>query len=70
MHPTETASSAAPISGPRTVADDRRRRERLRDLCDEVLASFRIASDRDPISAQDRAAALRILPGLTSLGRA
>jgi hypothetical protein len=31
-------------------------------LCDEVLASFRLASDRDPISEQDRQAALELLP--------
>jgi hypothetical protein len=29
-----------------------------------VLASFRLASDRDPISAQDRAAAMMLLPRL------
>jgi hypothetical protein len=41
----------------------------LRDLCDEVLASFRIASGRDPISEQDRHAALQILPRLAPLDR-
>jgi hypothetical protein len=49
-------------SGPRRVASDRRRRTHLRDLCDEVLASFRLASDRDPISEQDRQAAMELLP--------
>jgi hypothetical protein len=34
---------------------DRRRRVRLRDLCDEVLASFRMASQPDQFSEQDRA---------------
>jgi hypothetical protein len=42
----------------RSVTSDRRERTRVRDLCDEVLASFRVAADRDPISEQDRAAAL------------
>jgi hypothetical protein len=69
MHSTEKPPADDTITGPRTVADDRRRRGRLRDLCDEVIASFRLASDRDPISEQDRAAALLILPRLTSLAR-
>jgi hypothetical protein len=55
------APSARP-SGPRPVRSDRRRRARLRELCDEVLASFRLASDRDPISEQDREAAMALLP--------
>ena len=50
------------LAGPTPVASDRRKRTRLRDLCDEVLASFRLASDRDPISEQDRKAALELLP--------
>jgi hypothetical protein len=53
------------LSGPRRVASDRRRRTHLRDLCDEVLASFRLASDRDPISEQDRQAAKDLLPRFT-----
>jgi hypothetical protein len=51
-------------AGPRSVYAERRRRNRLRDLCDEVLASFRIAADRDPISEQDRAIASEMLKGL------
>ena len=57
-------------SGPRRVATDRRRRTHLRDLCDEVLASFRLASDRDPISEQDRQAASELLPRVAPLSRA
>jgi hypothetical protein len=53
-------------AGPRPVRSDRRRRKRLRDLCDEVLASFRIAADRDPISEQDRAVAREMLKGLAA----
>ena len=41
--------------------DDRRTRQRLRDLCDEVIWSFRIASDRDLISAKERAEAQAFL---------
>ena len=51
-------------AGPRPVRSDRRRRTRLRDLCDEVLASFRIAADRDPISDDDRAVASEMLKGI------
>ena len=55
-------------AGPSPVRSDRRRRNRLRDLCDEVLASFPIAADRDPISEQDRAIASEMLKGL-AVGR-
>ena len=62
------------IAGPRPVTSDRRQRTRLRDLCDEVLASFRLAADRDPISEQDRKAALellpRVAPGMGPMARA
>jgi hypothetical protein len=34
---------------------DRRSRRRLRDLCDEVLASFRAAAETDLFTEQDRA---------------
>jgi len=59
-----TSRASTTLSGPRRVASDRRRRTHLRDLCDEVLASFRLASDRDPISEQDRQAAMELLPRL------
>jgi hypothetical protein len=58
------------MSGSRPVVPDRRRRTRLRELCDEVLASFRVASDRDPISEQDRKAAMELLPRVAPLARA
>jgi hypothetical protein len=59
---TSRVAASTTLSGPRRVASDRRRRTHLRDLCDEVLASFRLASDRDPISEQDRQAAMELLP--------
>jgi hypothetical protein len=59
---TVRASRSTNLSGPSRVTSDRRRRTHLRDLCDEVLASFRVASDRDPISEQDRQAAKELLP--------
>lgn len=51
-------------AGPSTVADDRRTRLRLRELCDEVLASHRVASDRDLFTDADRREAQALLGGL------
>ena len=69
MHTPETrfVSDRSAI-GPAPVPADRRRLTRLRDLCDEVLASFRIAADRDIFSDQDRIDARSILSGLGSSG--
>jgi len=39
----------------------RRTRLRLRDLCDEVLASYRVAHGDDPVSEADREAAAPLL---------
>ena len=52
-------------AGPRAVAANRRTRTHLRDLCDEVLASFRLARERDIVSAGDREAAQSVLSELT-----
>ena len=57
-------------TGPQGVAADRRSRRRLRDLCDEVLASYRVASDRDVITDADRADARMILSSIAPLGLA
>ena len=62
MRTSPRVSPSSTSSGPRPVRSDRRRRTHLRELCDEVLASFRLASDRDPISEQDRAEAMTLLP--------
>jgi len=59
---TPRVSASTDLPGPRRVASERRRRTHLRDLCDEVLASFRLASDRDPISELDRQTAMEMLP--------
>jgi hypothetical protein len=48
---------------------ERRSRLRLRELCDEVIASYRVARGDDPISATDRAAADALLRQLTPLSR-
>jgi hypothetical protein len=39
---------------PAPLADERRTRLRLRELCDEVLASYRVATECDLFSAEDR----------------
>ena len=71
---TDRVLASSRLSGPRTVTSDRRQRARLRELCDEVLASFRLAADRDPISEQDRKAAMellpRVAPGIGPMARA
>jgi hypothetical protein len=46
--------------GPQAVSADRRHRSRLRKLCDEVLASYRIAAGDDLFSDSDRATARAI----------
>lgn len=56
--------------GPRRQREDRRAGERrtlgrLRDLCDEVLASYRVARGIDVLSEQDRREAEELLKGLT-----
>lgn len=43
---------------------ERRSRLRLRDLCDEVLASYRVARECDLWSADERVEAKRMLAGL------
>jgi hypothetical protein len=45
----------------RPDATSRRTRPRLRDLCDEVLASFRVAKGRDPLSDAEREDARALL---------
>ena len=53
----------------RRATSDRRQRARLRDLCDEVLASFRLANGHEPISEQDRRAARELMRGLAPMGK-
>jgi hypothetical protein len=69
-YPTQpiTAETTMPRStpmGPRRKREDRRTHNRLRELCDEVLASFRVAQGEDVLSAQDRAEAEKVLKTLT-----
>ena len=57
-------------SGPKAVLSERRNRSRLRDLCDEVLASHRAASGRDVISESDRVDARLMLARIAPMGLA
>ncbi len=52
---------SADSAGPQRVPANRRSLVRLRDLCDEVLASFRAARERDLISDGDRRDARALL---------
>ena len=45
----------------RADATSRRTRLRLRELCDEVLASYRVATGRDPLNAIEREDARALL---------
>ena len=63
-----TNSNRSRTLGPQGVPSERRNRRRLRDLCDEVLASYRIASDRDVISDSDRADARMMLASIAPIG--
>ena len=53
------------VAGPSMLSTDRRSRRRLRDLCDEVLASFRAASEADLFSEQDRTEGRALLARIT-----
>ncbi len=61
--PAPVPTSTAP-SGPRAVPANRRQRLRLRDLCDEVIASHRAARGADVISEPERQDARTLLAGL------
>jgi hypothetical protein len=52
------------------IAGDRRSRLRFRELCDEVLASYRVAAGRELFSEADRAEARSMLARLTPVASA
>lgn len=58
---TVTTTRAA---GPAPVPSDRRTRLRLRELCDEVLASYRLAEGRDLFDDADRRAARQLIDAI------
>jgi hypothetical protein len=63
IHGTMQNSTTTAPRAPRKTAD-RRTLLRLRDLCDEVLASHRVAQERDLISDADRREAQAMLSTL------
>jgi hypothetical protein len=54
--------------GPQGVTSDRRNRRHLRELCDEVLASYRVAAGQDLFSDSDRADTRSIMARIAPLG--
>lgn len=52
-------------TGPVPVSSERRQRSRLRDLCDEVLASFRAAHSKELISEGELAESRALLATMT-----
>ena len=50
--------------GPRRHRSDRRTRARLRELCEEVLASYRLAQGQDVVTDEDREVAEQVLRGI------
>ena len=53
--------------GRRTAGADRRSRQNLRELCDEVLASYRAATEGPMLSEPERREAESLLAELTPL---
>lgn len=53
------------VGSQRRARADRRTHGRLRDLCDEVLASYRLAQGEDLMTAEDRDVATQMLRSLT-----
>ena len=54
-------------AGPRPVPDNRRTRHRLRELCDEVVASYRTAQARELFAEDERTEARAILARIVPL---
>ncbi len=62
---SEGARGSRGPRGQRRHGADRRTHGRLRELCEEVLASYRLAQGEDLLSAEDRRSAEELLKGLT-----
>ena len=62
---TKSTKTRADATGPLRVSQDRRERSRLRELCDEVLASFRVAQSRELISERELAESRALLATMT-----
>jgi hypothetical protein len=54
-------------AGPSNVPDNRRTRHHLRELCDEVLASYRAAKSRELFAEDERNEARAILARIVPL---
>jgi hypothetical protein len=54
-------------TGPRRVPDNRRTRHHLRELCDEVLASYRAAKSRELFAEDERNEARALLARIVPL---
>jgi hypothetical protein len=65
MYESKSNTRMRRSSGPRRNTSDRRTRGRLRELCDEVLASYRLAQGEDLVTQEDRDAAEQVLRSLT-----
>lgn len=65
-NPTALASDASDATDlPLDAADERRHLLRLRELCDEVLASQRVAEGRDVMTDEERREARALLASFT-----
>jgi len=62
---TKSTKTRTGATGPVRVSQDRRERSRLRELCDEVLASFRVAQSRELISERELAESRALLATMT-----
>ncbi len=58
-------ASTSEIKVQRRQRQDRRTRGRLRELCDEVLASYRLAQGQDFLSQEERDSAQQVLRTMT-----
>ena len=61
----EQLAMNGPMGPRRRTRTDRRVRSRLRDLCEEVLASYRMAQGQDLVTPDEREQAEQILRSLT-----
>ncbi len=65
MTKQDSTKTRVSTTGPVRVSRDRRERSRLRELCDEVLASFRAAQSRELISENELAESRALLATMT-----
>jgi hypothetical protein len=63
--PSRNSRGSRSAQGPRRNPGDRRTRSRLRELCEEVLASYRVAQGEDFVTSEDRESADQVLRNLT-----